>query len=102
MYYGTSPRRRSPAMGRLIMAGIIALVSIISYFGSKQDNPVTGETQYIGITVEQEIALGLQAAPQMAAEFGGLDPNQQDQAIVDEIGNWIVENSAAGGSPYQF
>ena len=79
MYYRTSPRRGGSGWGRLIMAGVIALVSLISYFGSRQDNAVTGETQYIGITVEQEIALGLQAAPQMAEEFGGLDPDQQDQ-----------------------
>jgi len=84
------------------MAGVIALFSLITYFGSRQDNPVTGETQYIGITVEQEIALGLQAASQMAAEFGGLDPSQQDQAIVDQIGNQIVQSSPAGSSPYQF
>jgi predicted Zn-dependent protease len=84
------------------MAGIIALVSLISYFGSRQDNPVTGETQYIGITVEQEIALGLQAAPQMAQEFGGLDPDQQSQAIVDQVGNQIVQSSAARDTPYEF
>jgi predicted Zn-dependent protease len=84
------------------MAGIIALVSLISYFGSRQDNPVTGETQYIGITVEQEIALGLQAAPQMALEFGGLDPDQQSQAIVDQVGNQIVQSSAARDTPYEF
>lgn len=105
MYYRTSrtsPRRRGSAWGRLIMAGVIALVSLISYFGSRQDNPVTGETQYIGITVEQEIALGLQAAPQMAAEFGGLDPDQQAQAIVDEVGQRIVQSSPAGDSPYEF
>jgi predicted Zn-dependent protease len=84
------------------MAGIIALFSLISYFGSRQDNPVTGETQYIDITVAQEIALGLQTAPQMAAEFGGLDPSQQDQAIVDEVGGEIVRNSPAGNSPYEF
>jgi predicted Zn-dependent protease len=89
-------------MGRLIMAGVVVLVSLISYFGSRQDNPVTGETQYIGITVEQEIALGLQAAPQMAAEFGGLDPDQQAQAVVDEVGNQIVQSSPAGSSPYEF
>jgi len=98
----TTSRRRGSGWGRLIMAGIIALVSLISYFGSRQDNPVTGETQYIGITVEQEIALGLQAAPQMAAEFGGLDPDQQAQAIVDQIGNQIVQSSAASGTPYEF
>ena len=64
----------SGCSGRLIFAAIIAIMSLVSYFGSRQDNRVTGETQYIGITVEQEIALGLQAAPQMAQEFGGLAP----------------------------
>jgi predicted Zn-dependent protease len=84
------------------MAGAIALFSIISYFGSRQDNPVTGETQYINISTDQEIALGLQAAPQMEQEFGGEDPSASDQAVVDEIGNKIVQNSPAGNSPYQF
>ncbi len=103
MYYRTSsPRRRSSGWGRLIMAGIIAVFSLISYFSSKQDNPVTGETQHIDITVEQEIALGLQSASQMAAEFGGLDPDQQAQGIVDRIGNEVVQNSPAGSSPYEF
>jgi predicted Zn-dependent protease len=106
MYYRTSPSyargRSSGCSGRLIMAAAIALFSIISYFGSKQDNPITGETQYINITPEQEIALGLQAAPQMAAEFGGEDENANDQAIVDEIGNRLLQNSPAGRSPYEF
>jgi beta-barrel assembly-enhancing protease len=100
--YRTSSRRSGGGWGRLIIAGVIALVSLLSYFGSRQDNPVTGETQYIGITVEQEIALGLQAAPQMAAEFGGLDPSQQDQAIVDQIGNSVVQDSAAASTPYEY
>jgi len=103
MYYRTSPRRRGGAgWGRLIIAGVVALVSLMSYFGSRQDNPVTGETQYIGITVEQEIALGLQAAPQMAEEFGGLDPSQQDQAVVDQIGNTLVQSSVAARTPYEY
>lgn len=88
--------------GRLIFAAIIAAVSLFSYFSSRQDNAVTGETQYIDMTVEQEIALGLQAAPQMAAEFDGLDRDQADQAIVDQIGNSIVASSAAGTTPYEF
>jgi predicted Zn-dependent protease len=84
------------------MAAAIAAFSLFSYFSSRQDNPVTGETQYIDISPEQEIALGLEAAPQMAAEFGGLDESAQDQAMVDEIGNRIVQSSPAGNSPYQF
>src|SRR5215210_1523823 len=106
MVYRNVPTRArggsSGCSGRLLMAAAIAAFSLFSYFSSRQDNPVTGETQYIDITPEQEIALGLEAAPQMAAEFGGLDENAQDQAVVDDIGNRIVQNSPAGSSPYQF
>jgi len=97
-----SRRRGSSISGRLLFAAIIAIASIISYCGSQQDNPVTGETQYIGITVEQEIALGLQAAPQMAQEFGGLDPDENAQAIVDQVGNLIVQSSPASQTPYEY
>jgi beta-barrel assembly-enhancing protease len=106
MYYRPVPTRMrgrgSGCSGRLLMAAAIAAFSLFSYFSSRQDNPVTGETQYVDITPEQEIALGLEAAPQMAAEFGGLDESAQDQAIVDEIGNQIVQSSPAGSTPYQF
>src|SRR5215213_4663609 len=106
MVYRNVPTRArggsSGCSGRLLMAAAIAAFSLFSYFSSRQDNPVTGETQYIDITPQQEIALGLEAAPQMAAEFGGLDENAQDQAVVDDIGNRIVQNSPAGSSPYQF
>jgi predicted Zn-dependent protease len=106
MYYRTVPRRTggrgSGCSGRLLIAAAIAAFSLISYFSSRQDNPVTGETQYIDITPEQEIALGLEAVPQMTAEFGGLDESAADQAVVDEIGNRIVQSSPAAASPYQF
>jgi predicted Zn-dependent protease len=81
---------------------IIVAISLLTYFGSRQDNPVTGETQYVGITPEQEIALGLQAAPQMAQEFGGVDPSQGDQALVDQIGQGIVASSVASQTPYEY
>lgn len=104
--YSSYPSARSSrggsSKGRLIFAAIIAIMSLVSYFGSRQDNPVTGETQYIGITVDQEIALGLQAAPQMAEEFGGQDPDQRAQAIVDQVGNSLVQNSPASRTPYEY
>ena len=104
--YSSYPSARSSrggsAKGRLIFAAIIAIMSLVSYFGSRQDNAVTGETQYIGITVDQEIALGLQAAPQMAEEFGGEDPDAADQAVVDQIGNSIVQSSPASQTPYEY
>ena len=56
---------------RLIIAVVIALVSVVGYFGNRALNPVTGRTQSLAMSTEQEIALGLQAAPEMAAQFGG-------------------------------
>ena len=54
------------------------------------------------MTAEQEIALGRQAAPEMAAQFGGLSQNQELQAQVTNLGNALVKASDAGKSPYQF
>jgi predicted Zn-dependent protease len=95
-------RRGGGCSGRLLIAGLIAVVSLISYFGSRQENPITGETQHVDLTVDQEIAMGLQAAPEMAEQFGGLDPDPQAQGIVDEIGQRVVANSTAARSPYEY
>lgn len=95
-------RRRGCGYGRLGIAAVIAIIAFVGYLSSSSQNPVTGEKQYVDLTTEQEIALGLQAAPQMAAEFGGLDPDPQLQALVDQTGKEIVAKSAASRSPYEF
>ncbi|MGB9150998.1 MAG: M48 family metalloprotease [Burkholderiales bacterium] len=87
---------------RLIIGLVIALFSIISYFSSSSVNTITGEKQHIRLTPEQEIALGLQSAPQMAQEMGGLSNNAQAQALVKKIGQRVVANSVAAKSPYKF
>jgi beta-barrel assembly-enhancing protease len=88
--------------GKLIMAAIVAIVALVGYFGASQINPVTQEQQHISMTAEQEIALGKQAAPEMAKEFGGLSQDQALQARVSDMGNAIVKASDASKSPYQF
>jgi beta-barrel assembly-enhancing protease len=87
---------------RIVMALAVAGFALISYFGSREYNPVVGEEQYVGITQEQEIALGFQAAPELASQFGGLSADQQAQALVDQIGTHLVENSLASRSEYPF
>lgn len=87
---------------RLLMGLALAAFALISYFGSAQLNPVTGETQYISISREQEVALGLQAAPQVAAQYGGPDASQAAQVFLDEVGWRLVNNSVAGRSGYPF
>jgi predicted Zn-dependent protease len=88
---------------RLLIALVVALLSIIGYFGNSVFNPITEEKQHVaGITPEQEVALGLQAAPEMAQQFGGLDPSDEMQTAVDSICRRIVSQSAAGKTPYRF
>jgi predicted Zn-dependent protease len=87
---------------RLLVALALVVISIVTYCSSTVYNPVTDEDQHISLTVDQEIALGLQAVPEMAAEFGGLDPDPQAQAIVDNVGDSLVASTAAGDTPYQF
>jgi predicted Zn-dependent protease len=94
--------RRSSPWPRLIVAALIAVGSLITYYGTQVYNPITEEVQHIDITVEQEIALGLQAAPEMAAEYGGLHPDPAAQALVDDVGGHIVAQSRAQGSDYPF
>ena len=97
--------RRSRGGGgllRLLIGVVIAVISIVSYLGAQEFNPVTGENQHLSLTPQQEIALGLQSAPEMIREFGGLAPDQQAQQAVDQIGANLVSNSVAADTPWQF
>jgi beta-barrel assembly-enhancing protease len=98
------PQRGGCALGggRILIALAIAAFAVISYFGSRSFNEITGETQYVGISKEQEVALGLQAAPQMAQQHGGLHPDQEAQAHVDQVCAKLVDQSAAHESGYPF
>lgn len=93
---------RSGGCLRIGLGLVVAAFAIISFLGSKVHNPVTGQDQYISISQEQEIAIGLQAAPEMAAEFGGLEPDEYYQTIVRYVGNNIINNSEAAQSNYPF
>ena len=98
---GPQPPRRRQGGG--CGAGlVIAIIAIVGYYASSQTNPVTGETQRVNLSPDQEIALGLQAAPQMAAQHGGAVQSGPDADKVRRVGNQIVHNSVAKNSPYQF
>src|SRR6185503_10085284 len=89
-YYRRPTMGRSFNSGRLILALIIAVISLISYFGSSEYNPITGEKQYLSMTPRQEIALGLNAVPEMIDQFGGLAGDARDRERVDAIGNRLL------------
>lgn len=99
---GVSRGRGSGISGRLLIGAVLVVISLITYFGSQSTNPVTQDVQHISMSTDQEIAMGLQAAPELADQFGGLDPNQSDQQRVQEIGQRIVQDSPASTTPYQY
>lgn len=87
---------------RFVLAGIIALIGVVTYFGTSQQNPVTGEKQYVKFSPKQEIALGIEMAPVMSREMGGRHTNPTVQEYVNQLGNEIVKKSTARNAPYEF
>jgi predicted Zn-dependent protease len=88
---------------RLLIAIVIAIFGAVTYYSSRSTNEVTGEVQHVSITPDQEIALGLQAAPEMFQEFGGeIDPSHPVSKYVEEVGQRVVARSAAHGTPYKY
>ncbi|MFV0157028.1 M48 family metalloprotease [Empedobacter falsenii] len=87
---------------KLIVAAAIVIFSVIKYFSSSSINELTGEKQYISLTKDDEIAIGINSAPQMAQEFGGLSQNSQYQELVKRVGAKVVNNSDAHKTNYPF
>jgi len=81
---GGTGRNRSFGKSRLIIALIFVGFSLVSYLSSKEYNDVTGENQYISMTHRQEIALGLQAAPQMIRQH-------VDCILINNTRIWLIE-----------
>lgn len=89
--------------GGLLIAALFAGFAVCKYYSSSQINEVTGEKQHVGtVTKEQEMALGMQSAPHMAQQYGGLYPDERAQAYVKQVGQKVVQNSVAGKVGYRF
>ena len=87
---------------RFLVAIVAAVVGLFGYCTNRQENPVTGETQYVKLSPDQEVALGLEAAPQMAKQMGGLLADRAVQDYVDSVGRRVVQASGAAQTPYEF
>lgn len=86
----------------LIIGVIYALYHVISYYGTTQVNEFTGEEQRISLTIDQEIQMGLNSAPQMAQQHGGLHPDQGAQNLVDEVGHRLLNTDVLRNTPFNF
>jgi predicted Zn-dependent protease len=89
-------------MARFGIAGLIAVVALISYCSNVQVNPETGERQHVAMSPTQEISLGMQAVPQMSNRHGGVEQGTEAARRLQRIGERIVARSDASRSPYQY
>lgn len=87
---------------KLFLGVAIVAFGLVRYCGSQEENPYTGRTQSISLSTEEEIAIGLQNAPIMADQHGGMHPDQQLQDFVDQVGKKLVDNTIAKKTPYQY
>ncbi|MBV1922858.1 MAG: M48 family metalloprotease [Flavobacteriaceae bacterium] len=87
---------------RIIIGLAIVAFAFWKKCANTEINPYTGKEQVISMTSEEEIAIGLQSAPQMAQQHGGLYQDQRMQDYVDMVGGKLINNSMAKDTPYQY
>lgn len=85
-----------------IIGTAIVIFVVFKYGFSGETNPYTNEKQQISITHEEEIAIGLRALPTIISQYGGLHPDAQLQAKVNEVGSRLVNSSNVKESNYKF
>jgi len=87
---------------RIIIGLAIVAFAFWKKCANTEINPYTGKEQVISMTTDEEIAIGLQSAPQMAQQHGGLYQDQRMQDYVDMVGEKLINNSMAKDTPYQY
>ncbi len=94
--------RRGSWKLRIFIGLAIVAFALFQKWSNSEKNPYTGRVQNINMSAEQEIAIGLQSAPEIAQQHGGLYPDQRLQTLVDAIGRKLVNNSVARETPYKY
>ncbi|MCU0689435.1 MAG: M48 family metalloprotease [Phycisphaerales bacterium] len=72
------------------MLGLAAVIGVAGTLGGCVRNEVIGRSQLIGISQQQEIALGAQAQPQLISEMGGKVPDAEANNYVIEVGRALA------------
>jgi len=85
--------QRSNLKTRLVIAAIIAIIALVSYYGNPGDvNQITGEKERVVFSEEaDEVVLGLQAAPEMMQMHGGPSRDFAAQEMVTRVGERLLD-----------
>ncbi|APG65523.1 peptidase M48 Ste24p [Tenacibaculum todarodis] len=95
-------RKSSGFKIRLLIGVAIVAFAYLKKCSQQEVNKYTGKTQAVSLSVDQEIAIGLQQAPSMAQQHGGLYPNDNAQKLVDQVGAKLINNTIAKNSGYKY
>lgn len=75
---------------RIYDLAVISLAWVLVSLSGCAINPLTGQQEPMLISVEQELALGRQMAPQVEKELNGSVPNKELQRYIDRVGQRIA------------
>ncbi|MFN0015498.1 MAG: M48 family metalloprotease [Saprospiraceae bacterium] len=92
---------RGGASAKLLIALVLAGFAVSKYYCNSSFNELTGEKQHLNLSPDQEIAMGLQSAPQMIAEMGGEMRGTDYDNLVRQVGKRLVDNSDAAKTTYR-
>ena len=91
-----------PGGGRMLMALVVLAIPLVTFLKNCQVNPMTGRRQSISMTAEQEIQLGIQAAPEMIQQHHGIDSDPRVRDAVEQIGQRLVRANELEKTPYRW
>jgi len=104
--YGDERGRGGISLNPRIIIGLLIMGGTLLYyqFGTTSyHNDFTGREQKLAMaTPQEEIALGLQSAPQMIRESGGLSRDAAGRDMVARVGARLIASTAARETSYQF
>lgn len=91
---------RQPA---LILTAALTASAVLSLAGCST-NAATGKSQFLLMSMDEEVAMGAQAAPEFTAEFGGGVTDPALQAYVKRIGADLAAHTETDnrGLPWEF
>ena len=105
-FFGDDRRRGGPGINPRIILGLLIIVGSLLYHWiatTSYQNEFTGRKQALALaTPQEEIALGLQSAPQMIRESGGLSRDANRRELVGRVGARLIASTAARETSYQF
>lgn len=96
-----SGNQRAGTSSKILIALVLAGFALSKYYCNSSFNEITGEKQHLSLSPDQEIAMGLQSAPQMIAEMGGEIQGTAYDAMVLRVGRRLVDNTEAAKTSYR-